>query len=393
MGQANTVEVGDIFRQYGAIYRKSHEMPFNQLRAMRAIELCRTAELGGHVEECDTCGSIRISYNSCRNRHCPKCQFLNKERWIEARAEDLLPIEYFHVVFTITDELNPLALRNQRVLYNILFRSVSETLTELSRDPEHLGAELGFISILHTWGQNLMDHPHIHCIVTGGGLSEDGKRWVSCRDGFFLPVKVLSRLFRGKFLDYLKKSYESGKLEFHGEISELEDPEQFAIFLRGLYEKEWVVYCKRPFKGIEMVLEYLGRYTHKVAISNHRIIGIEDKKVLFSWRDYADGNRDKIMRVDVFEFIRRYLLHILPERFVKIRYYGLLGNRNRRQKIGQCRSLLGVSNEIKKENGNERWEEFLMRVCGIDIMRCPFCKKGRMVIKEIIFPKRFYRPP
>ena len=275
------VEVADIFRQYGHVYRRSHEMPLNQLRAMRAIEVCRTAELGGHVEQCDTCGAIRISYNSCRNRHCPKCQFLRKEKWLEKRKEDLLPVQYFHVVFTIPDELNPLALRNQRVIYNILFRSVAETLTELSRDQKHLGAQIGFIGILHTWGQNLMDHPHIHCIVTGGGLSPDGDKWVSCRKGFFLSVRVMSRLFRGKFLDYLRKSYDSQELIFPGNISHLQESEAFREFLKGFYSQEWVVYCKPPFKCPEMVLEYLGRYTHRIAIGNHRILKIEDGKVSF----------------------------------------------------------------------------------------------------------------
>jgi hypothetical protein len=287
------VEVVDIFRQYGHAYRGSHEMPLNQLRAMRAIEICRTAELGGHVEQCDTCGAIRISYNSCRNRHCPKCQFLKKEKWLEEMKEDFLPVQYFHVVFTTPDELNPLALRNQRVIYNILFRSVAETLTELSRDQKHLGAQIGFISILHTWGQNLMDHPHIHCIVTGGGLSPDGDKWVSCRKGFFLPVKVMSRLFRGKFLDYLGKSYDSQELIFPGNINHLQEWETFKEFLKQFYSQEWVVYCKPPFKGPEMVLEYLARYTHRIAIGNHRIIKIEDDKVSFLWRDYAEVPRIK----------------------------------------------------------------------------------------------------
>lgn len=389
MGRAGTVEVADIFRQYGHAYRQSHEMPLNQLRTMRAIEICRTQELGGHVDECDTCGAIRISYNSCRNRHCPKCQFLKKERWLEERKEDLLPVEYFHVVFTIPEKLNPLALRNQRVFYNILFRSVSETLTELSRDPKLLGAQIGFICILHTGGQNLMDHPHIHCIVTGGGLSLDDKRWVSCGKGFFLPVKVISRLFRGKFLYYIKRSYESKELKFPGDISQLQESERLAAFLKDLYAREWVVYCKPPFKGPEMVLQYLGRYTHRIAIGNHRIIKIKDGKVSFLWRDYSDGNRNKIMTLGAEEFIRRFLLHVLPDRFVKIRYYGLLGNRNRKVMLDQCRRLLGICNkETKNKDVPETWQEFLLRVSGIDLMKCPFCEKGRMVRKEVILPER-----
>lgn len=388
------VEVADIFRQYGHAYRRSHEMPLNQLRAMRAIEVCRTAELGGHVEQCDTCGAIRISYNSCRNRHCPKCQFLRKEKWLEKRKEDLLPVQYFHVVFTIPDELNPLALRNQRVIYNILFRSVAETLTELSRDQKYLGAQIGFIGILHTWGQNLMDHPHIHCIVTGGGLSPDGDKWVSCRKGFFLSVRVMSRLFRGKLLDYLRKSYDSQELIFPGNISHLQESEAFREFLKGFYSQEWVVYCKPPFKCPEMVLEYLGRYTHRIAIGNHRILKIEDGKVSFLWRDYADGNRNKIMTLDAFEFIRRFLLHVLPDRFVKIRYYGLLGNRNRKAMLSKCRKFLGVITvKVTNRDVSETWQEFLLRVCGINLMRCPFCGKGKMVRKAVLLPERHKEPP
>lgn len=393
MPQASTAEVADIFRQYGPSYRQLHELPLNQLRTMRAIEICRTAKLGGHVDRCDTCGTIRISYNSCRNRHCPKCQFLRKEKWLEGRKQDLLPIQYFHVVFTIPEKLNPLALRNQRVIYNVLFKSVSETLIELGRDPEHLGAQIGFISILHTWGQNLMDHPHIHCIVTGGGLSSDGGKWISCRKGFFIPVRVMSRLFRGKLLDYLKKSYDSGELIFPGNISKLQTSETFNGLLKDLYSQEWVVYCKPPFKGPEGVLRYLGRYTHRVAIGNHRIIKLEDGKVSFLWRDYSDKNKNKIMTLSAFEFIRRFLLHALPGRFVKIRYYGLLGNRNRKAMLDQCRRLLRVIViRVNKEDVSETWREFLLRVCGIDLMKCPICG-GRMFRREILLPQRCNSPP
>ena len=346
------------------------------------------------MDECDTCGAIRISYNSCRNRHCPKCQFTRKEKWLEARKQDLLPIQYFHIVFTIPYELNPLALRNQRVIYNILFRSVSETLIQLGKDSKHLGANIGFMNILHTWGQNLMDHPHIHCIVSGGGLSFDNKRWIPCRKRFFLPVKVLSRLFRGKCLYHLQKSYQSEEMIFPGNISKLKNSETFREFLKGLYSKEWVVYCKPPFKGPDMVLQYLGRYTHRVAIGNHRIINIEDDKVSFRWRDYSDGNKNKIMALDVFEFIRRFLLHVLPNRFVKIRYYGLLGNRNRRVILDQCRKLLRIAViQVNKEYVSETWQEFLLRVCGVDIMKCPFCEKGKMLRREILLLERCNSPP
>jgi hypothetical protein len=344
------------------------------------------------MDECDCCGRIRISYNSCRNRHCPKCQFLKKEKWVEERKEDLLPVPYFHVVFTIPAKLNPLVLRNKQVLYNILFRCVSETLFELARDPKHLGGQIGFISILHTWGQNLMDHPHIHCIVPGGGLSHEGKRWLSCREGFFLPVKVLSRLFRGKVLFYLKKSWEKGDLKFPGVLTKLQDPNQFALFLSDLYNREWVVYSKPPFKNPETLLNYLGRYTHRIAIGNHRILKMEDEKVFFFWRDYSDGNKKKIMKLEVSEFIRRFLLHVLPEKFVKIRYYGLLANRKSHTTLTQCRKLLETA-QISNKNVNETWQEFLKRICGMDLITCPFCQKGRMIRKEIILPVRCNSPP
>ena len=393
MTQAKSVEVADIFQQYGHTHRVSRKMPLNHIRTMRAIVRCRTSELGGHVDECDSCGRIRISYNSCRNRHCPKCQFLSKERWLEQRREDILPVPYFHIVFTIPAKLNPLALRNKRVLYNILFRSVAETLIELASDPKHLGVEIGFICILHTWGQNLMDHPHLHCIVTGGGLSLDGKRWLSCRKGFFISVRVLSRLFRGKVLDYLRESWESEKLKFTGTIAELQDSDQFAVFLKDLYCREWVVYAKPPFKDPEMLLDYLGRYTHRIAIGNHRILKMQNDKVFFLWRDYADGNKNKTMTVEASEFIRRFLLHVLPARFVKIRYYGLLANRNSNTILAQCRRLLACTVKVSNENVNETWQEFLLRVCGIGLIKCPFCGKGKMIRKEITLPVRCNSPP
>jgi hypothetical protein len=372
-------EVADIFRQYGPSYREIHKLPLNQLRTMHAIEICRTAELGGHIDECTHCGHVRISYNSCRNRHCPKCQFLRKEKWIQAREKDLLPIQYFHVVFTIPDMLNPFVLRNQEVMYNILFKAAKETLLELGRRY----GKIGFICILHTWGQNLMDHPHIHCIVTGGGLS--GNRWISSGRKFFLPVKVMSRLFRGKFLFYLKRTCD---LCFDGNISCLKEKDAFLSFIKKLYDKEWVVYCKPPFKDPETVIEYLGRYTHRVAITNHRIINIENGRVSFFRKDYADGGKTKIMTIDCFEFIRRFLLHVLPDRFVKIRYYGLLGNRNRKEDLALCRRILGVT---QSERIVQTWQELLLAVTGIDIMECPVCH-GRMKRKEAL-PSQQYRGP
>jgi len=389
MTQEESVEVADIFCSHGHAYRMSNNIPLSHIRTMRAIERCRTAELGGHVDECDCCGRIRISYNSCRNRHCPKCQFLAKERWLEQRRENLLPVSYFHVVFTIPAKLNPIVLRNKKICYDILFRCVSETLFELARDPKHLGGQIGFICILHTWGQNLMDHAHIHCIVTGGALSPDGKSWLSCREGFFIPVKVLSRLFRGKFLFYLKKSWEAKELELSGATAKLKD--RFAVFLNDLYQMEWVVYAKPPFKGPETLLEYLGRYTHRIAIGNHRITKMEGEEVSFIWRDYADGNKNKIMKLEASEFIRRYLLHVLPEKFVKIRYYGLLANRKSNTMLSQCRKL--IADAAQPKNNPETWQEFLLRVCGMDLITCPFCKNGRMIRKEVILPPSCNSPP
>lgn len=361
---------------------------------MSAIEACRTSALGGHKDKCDTCGHIEISYNSCRNRHCPKCQTLRKEKWIEARGEDLLPIQYFHVVFTIPSELKPLVIMNQKVMYNLLFRSASETLMELSNNPKHLGARIGFIGILHTWGQNLMDHPHIHYVVTGGGLSPAGDRWVSCRKGFFIAVRVMSALFRGKLLDHLKNSFETGDLIFPGGIGHLKEPRTFEVFRRQFYHKKWVVYCKPPFNGAEGVLQYLGRYTHRIAISNNRILKLQNGEVSFLWRDYADGDKQKTMTVKAGEFIRRFLLHVLPHRYVRIRHFALLANRGRKDGIALCRELLGNCETVPKEKDRqETWQEQLLRICGIDVTTCPVCKKGRMIMVEGLQPSRCNGPP
>ena len=389
-------EAADIFRAYGPAYRKAYgeKMPLRQFRVMQAIEICRNKELGGHVDACDACGSLRISYNSCRNRHCPKCQSLDKERWLEARKRDILPTHYYHIVFTIPEALRPIALRNQKLVYDILFKAVSATLKELAEDPKHLGARIGFIAILHTWSQTLIDHPHIHCIVTGGGLSLDGKRWIKGKKNFLLPVKVVSRLFRGKLLASLKKAYLAKALEFPGRIAALKEPAIFNALLRNLYNQEWVVYCKDPFTKPEAVIEYLGRYTHRVAITNNRILRLAEGKVTFSYRDRKDKNRIKVMVLDAFEFIRRFLLHVLPDGFMKIRHYGILSNRNRNEKLFLCKELLGASGnanecDVKKES----WEELLLRITGIDLRVCPACGKGKMVRRETLPPTRGRWPP
>jgi hypothetical protein len=367
-------------------------LPRNHLRAMRAIEVCRTATLGGHKEKCDHCGHLEISYNSCRNRHCPKCQTLAKEKWIEARSDDLLPIQYFHVVFTIPSALNPLVSMNQKVMYDLLFRSVSETLVKLSNDPKHLGARIGAICILHTWGQSLMDHPHIHCIVTGGGLSPDGSHWVPCRKGFFIHVRVMSELFKRKLLDLLKKCFTSDDLVFPGSISHLKEHGAFESFRRHLYNKKWVGYCKPPFDGAEGVIKYLGRYTHRIAISNNRILNIQDGKVFFRWRDYADDNHQKTIKLMSDEFIRRFLLHVLPERYVRIRHFGMLANRNRKDNMAACHQMLG-GEKVTKEKRRETWQEQLLRISGIDITVCPICQKGKMCTVERLLPVRCNSPP
>jgi len=389
------LEISHIFRAFGAAYRDAHahEMPLRHLRAMRAIEICRTAELGGHVDECDYCGALRISYNSCRNRHCPKCQCLDKERWLEAQKRDVLPTQYFHVVFTLPQDVRPIALRNQRVIYTILFKAVSETLKELAKDPTHLGAEIGFIALLHTWSQTLIDHPHIHCIVTGGGLSLNGTRWISCKKKFFIPVKILSRLFRGKFLAYFKDSCDSGKLLFPGKIAHLKEKPAFEAMLTDLYRHEWVVYCKPPFKNAETVIDYLGRYTHRVALSNDRLVKFKGDQVTIRYRDSDDSDKIKCMTLDAFEFIRRFLLHILPDQFMKIRHYGILSNRNRNTKLPKCKEILGVSTNQNHEGEKPTWEELLTRITGIDPRLCPHCGKGRMLLKEALLPTINRAPP
>ncbi len=381
------LEVAHIFRAFGPAYREAHELPLGHLRAMRAIESCRTAELGGHRDQCDHCGAVRISYNSCRNRHCPKCQCLEKERWLEAREKDLLPTPYFHVVFTLPGELRPLALRTQKVVYSLLFKTASETLIELARDPRHLGAEIGFLAILHTWSQTLIDHPHLHCLVTGGGLSLDGKRWIASRKDFFIPVNVLSVLFRGKFLDGLKREREAGHLRLPGQIHELREPSAFNRLLTNLYQQEWVVYCKPPLKHPEKVIDYLGRYTHRVALSNDRLVNLQGNQVTFRWRDSADNNKIKWLTLEAFEFIRRFLLHVLPSQFIKIRYYGILSHRNLKKKLPRCKILLGVSpGEEPKEDPKESWQDLLTRITGIDPRICPYCGKGKMIHKETLPP-------
>jgi len=387
--KSNGIEVGDIFRQFGAAYQQEHKLPLQQLKAMSDIERCRTKALGGHVDVCEECGYERISYNSCRNRFCPKCQLLKKEKWVLAREKDLLPISYYHIVFTVPDDLNRLCLVNQKEMYDILFKAGSKTISDLGKDEKHIGGKVGFLCVLHTWGQNLMDHPHLHCIVTGGGLSKDGTRWVTPKKttpkkDFFVHVNIISDLFKKKFLAYLKQEYQNGKLKFVGEIESLADRNKFQELIDKLYHKKWNTYCKKPFGGPEKVLRYLGRYSHRVAISNKRIVKLEENKVTFKWRDYRDGNKNKLMTLDTFEFIRRFLLHILPKRYFKIRYYGLLASRNISTNLELCKRLLKVAAKIAEQVHKLSWDEMMLELFGIDVWLCPRCHKGRLIRKQII---------
>jgi hypothetical protein len=374
-------EVADVFRRYGEAYRAQHAASLctAQRRVMTAIELCRTAALGGHVEQCDHCGHQRIAFNSCRNRHCPKCQSLARAQWLDNRRAEVLDTQYFHVVLTLPPEIAAIAYQNKATVYGILFRAGSETLQTIAADPKHLGAEIGFFAILHSWGQALLHHPHLHCVIPGGGLSPDSARWIACRPGFFLPVRVLSRLFRRLFLQYLQEAFDAKKLQFFSSLVSLSERSAFMRYLAPLRRAEWVVYAKPPFAGPEQVLEYIGRYTHRVAISNDRLLTIEDGKISFRWKDYRDHNQQKIMTLSADEFIRRFLLHVLPEGFHRIRYYGFLGNRHRAHKPARCRELLSMTTP-EPSQGQQDYRERYQELTGISLTRCPQCDQGNMVI-------------
>jgi hypothetical protein len=379
------LEVADIFRRYGETYRQTHatSMPAAQRRAMRAIQVCRTAALGGHIEQCDQCGHQRAAYNSCRNRHCPKCQALARGDWIRHRKSELLDCQYFHVVFTVPDKIAAIAYQNKEVVYSILFRTAAQTLRAIAADPRHLGADIGFFALLHTWGQNLQHHPHLHCVVPGGGIAPGGQRWISCRPGFFLPVRVLARLFRRLFLDALVKAFARGKLQFFSSLETLRDRLSFQRYLACSRQSEWVVYAKPPFAGPEPVLDYVGRYTHGVAISNHRLLGMDDGHVRFQWKDYRHHNREKTMTLTADEFIRRFLLHVLPDRFQRIRYYGFLAGPCRQRKLAQCRRLLNMPPPPAAEpviDYRDRYEQ----LTGLSLRLCPVCRRGHMVVVDIL---------
>ncbi len=398
------LEVADIFNRYGTAYRQDHADTLYTLqrRVMSAIELCRTAVLGGHVEQCDACGHQRIAYNSCRNRHCPKCQSLARAQWLEDRQAELLPVPYFHVVFTVPQEIAAIAFQNKRALYDILFRASAEALRTIGADPKHLGVEIGCISILHSWGQNLLFHPHIHCVVPGGGLSPDGTRWIGCRPNFFLPVRVLSRLFRRLFLEQLQKAFDADTLRFLSSVAPLSDSRAFAKYLARTRKSEWVVYAKPPFGGPKQVLDYLGRYTHRVAISNNRLLNIDNDKIRFLWKDYRHGSTKGVMTLDADEFIRRFLLHVVPPGLMRIRHYGFLANRHCEAKLACCRRLLGVPKPIVPlpvvpadgdPGSGQDYRDRYERLTGNSLRMCPQCKQGHMVCIDVFSPGALPRAP
>ena len=339
---APRLDVAEVFRQTGDEVFDTYPASIPHRRVVRDLVACRTAALGCHVRRCEECGHEEIAYNSCRNRHCPKCQGHKQAQWLEGQCRNLLPVEYYHLVFTLPEALSPLALQNPRVLYGLLFRAASETLLTIAADPKHLGAKIGFTAVLHTWGQTLMHHPHVHCVVPAGGLSPDGSRWIPSREGFFLPVRVLSRLFREKYLAFLRHAARDGLLLRTGRLEILQDPGAWQVFLESLRRTEWVVYAKPPFGSPEQVLKYLARYTHRVAISNQRLVAIDNGEVVFKYKDYRHGRRPRVMRLRTTEFARRFLLHVLPRSFVRIRHFGLLGNRAREAKLRQCRHLMST---------------------------------------------------
>ena len=383
------LEVADIIRSAGESFLEKSKrwITWQHRKVLLAILRCRTAVLGGHRDRCSDCGHVAISYNSCGNRHCPRCQGNARLRWLQARERELLPTRYVHAVFTLPRELAPVALENKKVIFDLLFHASAETLLEVARDPRHLGAEIGFFSVLHTWNQRLQFHPHAHCILAAGGLSPDHTRWISSSHRFFLPVKVLSRVFRGKFVAGLKSAFQAGTLQFHGSLRHLAEPRTFALWLRTLFRQDWVVYAKRPFGGPQHALRYLGAYTHRVAISNHRLVALEDGNITFRWRDSAHGNKKKMMTLPVDEFLRRFLLHLLPRGFVRIRHFGFLANRRRASLLPICFQLLSRSSEqappaktVSPPRQSSTW-------------RCPCCGGTMRIVERISAAELLLRSP
>ena len=387
-----SLEMADLVRSAGRDFIERNRVWLNRLhlKVLTAMERCRTAALGGHLDECGRCGHRAISFNSCRNRHCPKCQANARDRWLVARQRELLPTCYVHVVFTLPHELAPLALQNKRVVYDLLFRSSAETLLEIARDPRHLGADIGFFSVLHSWNQKLEHHPHIHCVVPAGGLSPDRTRWIQCQQKFFLPVGVLAEVFRGKFTQALKTAFARGELGFHGSLKPLGRPKVFSQLLRQTFRKKWVVYAKRPFGGPEQVLRYLGCYTHRVAISNHRLVSFADDQVTFRWRDSAHHNRQRLMTLHVHEFLRRFLLHVLPPGFVRIRHFGFLSTRKRSTFLPLCLRLLGTAAAVPEAAVTGTRRSSHPRATWL----CPHCQGPMQILERwTACQLRFRSPP
>ena len=383
------LEVADLVRTAGTAFieRNRQWIRWAHIKVLLAIARCRTAALGGHIDECTRCGHrATISYNSCRNRHCPKCQTGAREHWLEARRRELLPSPYAHVVFTLPQQLAPLALQNKKIIYDLLLRASAETLLEVARNPRRLGAEIGFFSVLHTWNQKLQIHPHVHCVVPAGGLSLDHTRWIPSRPRFFLPRPVLRRVFRGKFVAGLKSAFQHQQLHFCGDLALLAQPKTFASWLRPLFRKNWVVYCKPPFGGPEYVLQYLGRYTHRVAISNYRLISLADGQVTFRWRDSAHHNEQKVMSLSLDEFLRRFLLHLLPKGFVRIRHFGFLANRRRATLLPLCRQALAVVQPQTQPEASTAKETR-------PLWLCPKCGAPMVVIERLTAAQLQLRSP
>jgi Putative transposase/Transposase zinc-binding domain len=382
------LEVADLIRTAGATFIERNRMwiSWKHVKVLLAIARCRTAALGGHLDECTRCGHrATISYNSCRNRHCPKCQTAAREQWIAARQRELLPTRYVHVVFTLPHRLAPLALQNKKVLYDLLFRASAETLLEVARDPRHLGAEIGFFTVLHTWSQKLRLHPHVHCVMPAGGLSLDHTHWVKSRDRFFLSINVLRRVFRGKFVAALQQAFCEGQLVFHGDLTLLAQPKIFAAWLRPLFRKDWVVYSKPPFGGPQYVLQYLGRYTHRVAISNHRLVSLIEEQITFRWRDSAHHNEQKLLTLSLDEFLRRFLLHLLPKGFMRIRNFGFLANRRRATTLPLCFQLLGSAPQTEQEASSAK--------DATPLWLCPKCGGPMRVIERLTAAEIQLRSP
>jgi len=379
-------EVADIFREFGEAYRRENFVLHAERKVMHALTVCRTSYLGGHVEKCNKCGFEQHAYNSCRNRHCPKCQCLTKARWLENRKAELLPVPYFPNVFTLPHEVNPIALSNKKAIYSLLFKAVSETLLQFGRN--NLGGTIGFTAILHTWDQRLLHHIHLHCVIPGNALSPDKTRWIPSAENYLFNVEALSMVFKGKFIEHLGKAYAKGELSLSGTLAPHATAEGFSALIGDLRAKDWVVFSKKPFAGPQQVLDYIGRYTHRVAISNNRIVDVQNGMVTFSYRDRKDNNALKLTTVDSGEFIKRFLVHVLPIGFTKIRHFGFLANKNKKENIQLCRELIGDTTQ-HPEREKKTAPELMIELTGIDITRCPCCKEGTMItVMEMPYPSR-----